>query len=151
MSDGEDMFRKRQAPPDDAPTGPPPPYGAPYPPPFGAYPPAGYPPSGYPAGYGQPAGAKPTGNLGWAIAAVVFFWPLAIAAFISYGKVDELWYRGDWAGAQQASESVKRYGIIALCIGLGFLVLFIGLFATVFTVASTTVHSSCVSVGGGPC
>lgn len=136
----------------------PPPYGQ-QPPPYGQQPPpygqqqyqqpygqpygqGGFPPpygSPYPPAYGQPAGTPPPGHLGWAITAVIFFWPLAIAAFINYSRVESLWYRGDWAGSQRASEAVKRYGVIALCIGLAIIVLYIGLAATVIgTGASST-------------
>ena len=132
-------------------------YGAPYgqQPPYGGYqqqPPYGYPPPGY-SQYG-PAGSPPPGHLGWAITAVIFFWPLAIAAFINYARVEGRWYRGDAVGAQQASDSVKRYGIIALCIGLALIVLYFALFAVVFGTAVSgghVSHSACISTNGGPC
>jgi hypothetical protein len=114
----------------------PPPYG---PPPYGPYGPSGQPPYGspYPPPYGQPTGAPPPAHLGWAITAVIFFWPLAIAAFINYGRIESLWYRGDWAGAQRASASVKRYGVIALCIGIALGVLWIAFAATVIGTGAT--------------
>jgi hypothetical protein len=143
MTLGDDPFRKRDAPGPGSGTGgePPPyasqpygsqPYGAP---PYGT--PPGYPPYGapyppYASQYGPP-GQPPPGHLGWAVTAVIFFWPLAIAAFINYGRVESRWYRGDVVGAQQASEAVKRYGIIALCVGLAIIVLYIALFAAVFS------------------
>jgi hypothetical protein len=152
---GDDPLRKRDpnqgAPAGSPPAGtgsayPPPGYPGYPPPPHSGYPPppySGYPQPGYPSapGYGPPPG-----NLAWAIVAVLFFWPLAIAAFINYGKVDSLWYRGDWAGAQRASAAVKRYGIIALCIGLAWIAIVIAV-----VVASGVTHSGCVSVNGGFC
>lgn len=153
MSLGDDPFRKRdettagdagqQAEQQPPPYGPP--YGQPYgqggyPPPYGQPGPGGYPPpygSPYPPGYGQPAGTPPPGHLGWAITAIVFFWPLAIAAFINYSRVEPLWYRGDWAGAQRASDAVKRFGVIALCIGLALAVLWIIFAVTVFSVTTS--------------
>lgn len=113
MTLGEDPFRKQ---PYGAPPGYPP-YGSPYPP--------------YGSQYGPP-GQPPPGHLGWAVTAVIFFWPLAIAAFINYARVDSLWYRGDAFGAQRASDAVKRYGVIALCIGLAIIVFYVILFAAVF-------------------
>jgi Interferon-induced transmembrane protein len=90
----------------------------------GGYP--GYPQQPY--GYAQPgygATGQPPGHLGWAIAAVLFFWPLAIPAFINYGRVESSWYRGDQAGAQRASDNVKKYGVIALVVGILIVVLWI--------------------------
>jgi len=106
-----------------------PPYGAPYPP--------------YGSQYGPP-GPPPPGNLGWAVTAVIFFWPLAIAAFINYARVESRWYRGDAVGAQHASDAVKRYGVIALGVGLAIIVLYAILFAAVFSVGTTcSVGASC--------
>jgi hypothetical protein len=85
------------------------------------YPQQGYAAQGYPQ-QGYPAAAPP-GNLGWAIVAVLLFWPLAIPAFINYGRVEGSWYRGDPAGAYVASANVKKYGVIALCIGLVLVVI----------------------------
>jgi hypothetical protein len=97
-----------------------------------AYAQPGYPQHGYPqAGYGVPGYGPPPTHLGWAIASIFFFWPLAIAAFINYGRVESSWLRGDPAGAQLASANVKKYGIIALCVGLGLIVLWF-IFAVVF-------------------
>jgi hypothetical protein len=88
---------------------PPPGYG--YPPPgYGSYPPYGYGP--------------PPNNLGWAIVALIVFWPLAIPAFISYSKVESSYYRGDIAGALRASQDVKKFGVIALIVGIAVLVFF---------------------------
>jgi hypothetical protein len=151
MTLGEDPFRKRtpadpngqaNQPYGSQPYGAPPygsqpygsqPYGAPQ---YGQ--PPGYPPYGAPYGssYGAP-GQPPPGHLGWAITAVIFFWPLAIAAFINYSRVESLWYRGDPAGAQRASDAVKRYGVIALCIGLAIIVLYAILAAAVLSTSSS--------------
>lgn len=113
------------------------PPGYPPPPQYPGYPGYGYPPGGQPgwnAGTGQPPS-----NLGWAIVAVIFFWPLAIAAFINYAKIDSLWYRGDVQGARAASDATKRYGIIALCVGIGLIVLWLVFaIAVVGTTASTS-------------
>lgn len=117
--------------------------------PYGGYQQPGYPPQGYGPYGGRPMGSPPPGHLGWAITAVIFFWPLAIAAFINYSRVESAWFRGDVDASMRASAAVKRYGVIALCIGLAIVVLYIGLFAAVFSVGSG--HSSCISVGGGSC
>jgi hypothetical protein len=102
----------------------------------------GYPPPpGYGApGYGAPGYGPPPGNLGWAIAAIFLFWPLAIPAFINYGRVEGAWYRGDPAGAQLASANVKKFGVIALCIGIALIVIWI-----IVTVAVVSSVNDCVN------
>jgi hypothetical protein len=132
-----------------APGYPPSGYGAPGYPPSGyaapGYPPAGYGPAGYPSpGYGAQSGyGPPPSHLGWAIVAIVFFWPLAIAAFINYGRIESSWYRGDSAGAQRASDNVKKYGVIALVIGIALFVLWIVLAATVFSTVACLNSTNC--------
>ena len=106
-----------------------------------AYPQPGYPQQGYPQpGYGVPGYGPPPNHLGWAIASIFFFWPLAIAAFINYGRVESSWLRGDQAGAQLASGNVKKYGIIALCVGLGLIVVWF-----IFAVALVSSVDHCVN------
>lgn len=134
-------------------------YGAPpgygYPPgPYGYQPhPYGYPPQGY--GY-QPHAAgppqdKPSSNIGWAIAAIFLFWPLAIPSFIYAGKVDSSWNMGDRAGAQSASRSAKQYGLIAVIVGAVLLVLLVIWFIVIFAfVADTVRHIPTVTVPPSP-
>jgi hypothetical protein len=135
----------------------PPPYG--YGPgggsgPGGGY---GYPPPGHPGdpgypghpghpgppypGYGfRPGGSPPPSRIGWAITALLLFWPLAIPAFIYSSRVEPAWYQGDVAGAQRASDNVKTCGVVALVIGIVTALLMIVLFAAVFS----SVSNSCV-------
>lgn len=70
-----------------------------------------------PSGYAVPAG-RPSTQLGWAIAAVITFWPLAIPAFIYSFRVDPAWRAGDQYGAQSASRSARICGVIAVVIGV---------------------------------
>jgi len=99
---------------------------------------------GYPAAaYGQPAyvaaptTAAPPDYLGWCIVAILFFWPLAIAAFIQRGKIQPAWMSGQYAVAQKASADTKKYGVIALIIGLCW----IGLVIILSVTAAATVSS----------
>ncbi|GAF43173.1 hypothetical protein RW1_006_00670 [Rhodococcus wratislaviensis NBRC 100605] len=48
---------------------------------------------------------------------MVFFWPLAFAAFGNALKVFPRWYSGDLDGARAASKRARTLGIIALSIG----------------------------------
>jgi hypothetical protein len=66
------------------------------------------------------------------------FWPLAIPAFINYGRVESCFYRGDVAGSMRASANVKKFGVIALWVGIAMIVLWIVLFVAVF--ASVRTH-----------
>ena len=135
------------APPDPPPAAPPSGYG--YPPPnvghgwapYG-YPPAGYPVYGYP-GYGYPAGPpheKPSTNIGWAIAAVFTFWPLAIPSFIHASKVDSFWFAGNRAGAQQASKDARLWGLIGVIVGAVLAVLAVVWIIVVLTILADAVH-----------
>ncbi|MFD3686729.1 CD225/dispanin family protein [Nocardiopsis sp. NPDC058631] len=108
--------------------GPPPP-GNPGPPNGGGYGPpngGGYgPPSG---GYGAPmgGGTPPDNGLTWAIVAIFCCWPFAIPAIINATKVNDLWNRGDQAGAMEAQAQAKKWTKIAFILGSISLVLSIG-------------------------
>ena len=113
-------------------TTPPPGYGerpAAGPPPGYGYPPPGWNPYPY-----RPPGPPPSSQIGWAIVAIILFWPLAIPAFIYSSRVETAWNMGDVAGAHHASNNAKRCGIAALIAGVVLAVLMIVLFAAVFTV-----------------
>ena len=66
----------------------------------------------------------PKSNVGWAVAAIVFFWPVAFSAFTHSNNVYQLWCRGDFAGAQYASDRAKRLGQISIFVSLGIGVLY---------------------------
>jgi hypothetical protein len=74
--------------------------------------------------YGQPYGqsiAKPTG---WFIVNWLFFWPLAIYSLVSHwSNIDRDAYMGNMAGAKAHADSVRKLGIIALCIGIAWIAL----------------------------
>ncbi|MGL6236421.1 MAG: CD225/dispanin family protein [Segniliparus sp.] len=67
----------------------------------------------------------PQSNIGWAVASVVFFWPLAFSAFANAWKVYPLWSAGDAEGAEQAAAKTKLLGKISLLIGLVLIFLFV--------------------------
>jgi hypothetical protein len=66
----------------------------------------------------------PPVHAGWAVAALLFFWPLSFAAFTHAFDVYPLWARGDVAGAQAASDRVRRLGQLSLWLFGGLLLLF---------------------------
>lgn len=97
------------------------------------------------AGYGQagvsagPPAIPPT-NAGWAVASVIFFWPVAFSAFTHSSNVTRLWLMGDYAGSYAASERVRSLGRTALFVWLGlmaaFVVFYIVLIAALVSTAS---------------
>ena len=76
-----------------------------------------------------PAPAPPSANAGWAVAALMFFWPLAFSAFTHAFNVYPLWAAGNVAGAHYASDRVRRLGQLSLWIFGGLLLLFTVLYA----------------------
>jgi hypothetical protein len=102
----------------------------------------GYPPYGY-QGYGQAGSEPPPGHLGWAITALVLFWPLAIAAFINYARVERDFYRGDIAGAQRASRQVRKLGIVALILAPCLLILYVAVVLIAWSNTPCGLHGSC--------
>ena len=84
--------------------------------------------------------ALPSQNTGWAVAALIFFWPLAFSAFSHAAKVYPLWAMGDYAGAQAASEGAKRLGRIALLLWVIFLVVLVVFYVVVFAAAMSAVN-----------
>ncbi|MGO4205166.1 CD225/dispanin family protein [Rhodococcus sp. TAF43] len=70
-----------------------------------------------PPQYGAPTRSQPPkSNVGWAVAALIFFWPLAFSAFTHATNVYPLWASGDLAGAQYASERARRLGKTSLIV-----------------------------------
>ncbi|MFD6673162.1 CD225/dispanin family protein [Rhodococcus zopfii] len=84
--------------------------------------------------------ALPPQNTGWAVAALLFFWPLAFSAFSHSAKVYPLWAMGDSAGAQAASDSAKRLGRIALLVWAVLVVLIVVLYVAIFAAAMSAVN-----------
>jgi len=82
--------------------------------PGGGYPGAPY-PYGGPPGWAAPL--PPDKNIGWAVAALILFWPLSIPAFIAATKVSDLWFTGRYAEAVQASADARKWGIAGVVVG----------------------------------
>src|SRR5690606_6508143 len=54
----------------------------------------------------------PPSNIGWAVASILFFWPLSFIAMTRSMQVYPLWAAGRYAEAEAASASAKKLGII---------------------------------------
>lgn len=81
-----------------------------------------------------PQESPPPTHAGWAVASLLFFWPLSFSAFTHAFNVYPLWARGDTAGAVAASDRVRRLGQISLWLAGGLLLLF-AIGYTIFLVA----------------
>ncbi|WP_405484776.1 CD225/dispanin family protein [Nocardia sp. NBC_00511] len=60
---------------------------------------------------------RPANNVGWAVASLLFFWPLSFSAFTHAFNVFPLWSEGDEEGARHASHRARYLGILSLIIG----------------------------------
>lgn len=83
--------------------------------------------------YGPPP--LPPTNAGWAVAALVFFWPLAFSAFNHSSSVFPRWSLGDYQGAHYASERTKQLGKYSLYIFGALFALFILFYVVIIAVA----------------
>jgi len=70
-----------------------------------------------------PAASCLSPHWGWAVVALFFFWPLCIPAFMNAGKVNAACAAGDMAAAKKASASAKKFGQIALIVGVAVVVI----------------------------
>ena len=75
-----------------------------------------------------PVGPPPH-HVGWAVAAVLFFWPLSFSAFTHAFNVYPLWAAGNYDGAQYASDRARRLGQLSLWLAGGLLLLFLIFYA----------------------
>lgn len=71
---------------------------------------------------------RPPANAGWAVVALLFFWPLSFAAFTHAFNVHPRWSDGDREGARYASNRVRWLGQVSLWIGGSILVVLVALY-----------------------
>lgn len=86
------------------------------------------------AGYGNPAAGRPgpPSNVGWAVASILFFWPLSFVAMTRALDVYPLWAAGRHAEAEAASATAKKLGVLSLAIvAVLIVVYFVFIFAMV--------------------
>jgi hypothetical protein len=88
-----------------------------------------------------PQESPPPAHAGWAVVAVLFFWPLAFSAFTHAFNVYPLWARGDVEGAKAASDRVRKLGQISLWL--------FGILLLLFAIGYTAVMVAWISHGYG--
>jgi uncharacterized paraquat-inducible protein A len=83
----------------------------------------------------------PDRRIGWVVVAFLSFLPVGVLVLLESNKVEERWRIGDVVGAQQASDNVKKWSMIALFVHLGILVLcclfYVIFFLGIFGLAAT--------------
>lgn len=114
-----------------------------------SYPVDGGPPAGAYGGPGAPTGGfaqqpyggapawgtmPPDKNIGWSIAALLLFWPLAIPSFIAALKVSDLWFTGRYDEALKASADAKKWGVAGVIVGASGFVLVLAAYVVFFLV-----------------
>ncbi|WP_249353460.1 CD225/dispanin family protein [Rhodococcus sp. Q] len=77
----------------------------------------------------------PATHAGWAAAALIFFWPLAFAAFNHSSRVYPLWATGDYAGAQYASDRARSLGKWSLLLWVVAFILVVVFYGVVIALA----------------
>jgi len=90
----------------------------------------------------NPLGPPPENNLVWAILATCLCCiPLGIVSIIKANKVNELWLRGDAAGAHKAADDAKKYAIwSAVIVPLVFIAFYF--FAFVFGILGALIDGT---------
>ncbi|MBM4605403.1 hypothetical protein GS575_22260 [Rhodococcus hoagii] len=83
---------------------------------------------------GAPVERRPPAHAGWAVVALLFFWPLSFAAFTHAFEVHPRWSDGDRDGARHASNRVRRLGQVSLWIGGSIAVVLLVLYVLVSAV-----------------
>lgn len=107
-----------------------------------AYGQAGYGQAGFSAQSASPANAidpqlGPPSNIGWAVASILFFWPLSFVAMTRALQVYPLWQAGRHSEAEAASAMAKKLGVISLALVAVLIVLyFVFIFFMVAVAAS---------------
>ena len=78
-------------------------------------------------GFAAAPGARPgpPSNVGWAVASILFFWPLSFIAMTRALEVYPLWAAGRYAEAEAASATAKRLGMISLAIVAVLIILYL--------------------------
>lgn len=94
---------------------------------YGTTPPPPPPGGGYsaPPPMGGGGGTPPNNNLVLAILGLLCCWPLGIPAVVFAAQVNGKWASGDHAGAVEAAAKAKKFGMIALVLGIIVTVIYV--------------------------
>jgi hypothetical protein len=99
---------------------------------------------------GWPGQQEPDNYLVWAILTTVFCClPLGIVSIVYSTKVSGLWSQGRYAEAQAASESAKKWAIIAAIVGAVVGVIVVILYFFIFAMAVSDLPSTTTTTFSG--
>ena len=99
---------------------------------------------------GWPGQREPDNYLVWAILTTVLCClPLGIVSIVYSTKVSGLWSQGRYAEAQAASESAKKWAIIAAIVGAVVGVIVVILYVFIFAVAVSNMPSTTTTTFSG--
>jgi RsiW-degrading membrane proteinase PrsW (M82 family) len=99
---------------------------------------------------GWPGQREPDNYLVWAILTTVLCClPLGIVSIVYSTKVSGLWSQGRYAEAQAASESAKKWAIIAAIVGAVVGVIVVILYFFIFAVAVSNLPSTTTTTFSG--
>lgn len=89
--------------------------------------------------YADPGSARPgpPSNVGWAVASILFFWPLAFTAMTRALDVYPLWAAGRYAEAEAASASARKLGMVSLGVMVGLFIVYFVLMIVMVSLASS--------------
>jgi len=79
----------------------------------------------------------PPSNIGWAVASILFFWPLSFVAMTRALQVYPLWAAGRHAEAEAASATAKKLGLISIAVVAVLIVLYFVFIFVMVGVAAT--------------
>lgn len=103
---------------------------------------AGYGQTGFSTASSSPAGTTdpqlgPPSNIGWAVASILFFWPLSFVAMTRAMQVYPLWQAGRHSEAEAASATAKKLGVISLVLVAVLIVLYVVFILSMVAVAAS--------------
>lgn len=107
-----------------------------------AYGQAGYGQTGFSTASSSPASTTdpqlgPPSNIGWAVASILFFWPLSFVAMTRAMQVYPLWQAGRHSEAEAASATAKKLGVISLVLVAVLIVLYVVFIFSMVAVADS--------------
>lgn len=79
----------------------------------------------------------PPSNIGWAVASILFFWPLSFVAMTRAMQVYPLWQAGRHSEAEAASATAKKLGVISLVLVAVLIALYVVFIFVMVAVAAS--------------
>lgn len=91
---------------------------------------------------GPPPPPEPSPATGWVIAAIIFFWPLAIPAYLASQRSSRALGAGDLATADREGRAARSFGIAAVAVSVVWTLVVVGLYAALLVTVFRTLDDS---------